>query len=149
MNILCSARVNAAPSEISACACDTTQERLDVAGLFNKVGKSFGKKKRKFVHKQCVRYIPLLQMSIKVKENVPDSGEAYASSKLREKLAPLKDMSEEIKNILTDSSSQAMDIEPNPQSESKNVGAAEAESFDHIELEVEEEKANAVIVEED
>ncbi|XP_057800012.1 CHD3-type chromatin-remodeling factor PICKLE-like isoform X2 [Salvia miltiorrhiza] len=104
------------PSEISICACDTKPERLDMARLFN-------------------------EMSMIVKDNAPDSGEAYASMELRKKLGPLKDMSEEINQILSlvqpvADSSQAMDIEPS----NANVAdaAAEAEAFgngsDHIKM---------------
>ncbi|XP_047969481.1 CHD3-type chromatin-remodeling factor PICKLE [Salvia hispanica] len=86
-------------TEISECACDTTQERLAIARLFN-------------------------EMTMILKDNVLDSGEASLES--RKKLAPLKEMSEEITQILTVvDSSQAMDVDQS------NAGA-DAEAAESI-----------------
>ncbi|KAG6409464.1 hypothetical protein SASPL_127504 [Salvia splendens] len=83
-------------TEISECACDTTQERLAMARLFN-------------------------EMTMILKDNVLDSGEASSESRKK-----LKEMSEEITQILrVVDGSQAMDVDQS------NAGA-DAEAVESI-----------------
>lgn len=84
------------PSEIMTFACDKKQERLDMARLFN-------------------------EMSRLVVDNVPDSAEAYyspASLGLGKTIGPLKDISEEVIQIL----SQQPLVAPNVEDHNAEVG---------------------------
>lgn len=129
--------MNAAPSEITAVACDEQRDRLDMAKLFNEV-KSRRSSDDTFQYYckkgEMIIWHSFLQMSRIVIDSVPNSSEAYygpASLELRKNLGPLKDVGDEMNKILlveqtTRDGAGAMDIDKTDKAE-----AAESVGNDH------------------